>query len=115
MKLKVIKRKANPKVCSIRCGKNGGIWFGRGVQEALGLEAGDKVDFLQDEENPKDFFLRKLCGSLELKKTSGGTLSASNAMFVHAVRDIYAVEPPFSMLVSEKPNDECVYALIMKD
>lgn len=89
MKLKVIKRTVNPDVCTIRCGKNGGIWFGKGVQDALGLEAGDKVDFLQDEENPKDFYLRKLSGSVELRKSSGVSLIAANAMFVRTVRDIY--------------------------
>lgn len=113
MKLKVIQQSVKKGACTIRCGKNGGIWFGKVVQDVLGLEAGDKVDFLQDEEHPKDFYLRKLGGSLELRKGSGATLTVAHASFVRAMCDIYNIKPPFSMLVSERPNDECVYALVM--
>ncbi|MDE5703886.1 MAG: hypothetical protein K2H70_03580 [Bacteroidales bacterium] len=86
---------------------------GKVAQATLGLEAGDKVDFMQDEDSAKDFYLRKIGGQSELRKASS-SLCVVNTPFVRAVCDIYDVKPPFSMRVSEKPNDEGVYALIME-
>lgn len=114
MRLKTITSKIMREEPAIQAARTGRLTINRKGSEDLFLEAGDHIDIMQDEESPKDFYLRK-GGSLTIRKNSTGTLYASNAAVVRAMAEAHGIRPPFRMRLGIKPNDEGCYPLIMEE
>ena len=58
------------------------ISFSSGLVEKLNLSAGDKITLLQDEENPKDFYLStNTTNGITLRKIASGALMANLVSF----------------------------------
>ena len=70
------------KTCFINFHKKGMISFSSGLFEKLNLSAGDKITLLQDEENPKDFYLStNTTNGITLRKIASGALMANLVSF----------------------------------
>lgn len=114
MKLKVIKQGgASARGMYVIVAKRGTVIFGRRVCQEQNLEAGDKVDFLQDEDCPRDFFLDKAGRGCELRQHGkDGALRVCHLPFAQAVSEAYGIQAPFRMQLSRTANEEGVYALV---
>lgn len=113
MRLKTITAIGRRDEPAIQASRTGRLNIGRRGAEDLFLEAGDRIDILQDEESPKDFYLKK-GGSMTIRKSSSGMLYASNAAAVRAMAQAHGILPPFRMRLGIKPNDEGCYPLIVE-
>lgn len=99
----------------IHFGKNGQFFFNKASILEFSLEEGDKVDFLQDMENPKDFYLRPTGSETKIRRTSNGAgLGCTSSQVVHAIEDAHGIKAPFRMRVATQPTEGCYYALLLE-
>lgn len=97
----------------IHFGKNGQFFFNKASILEFSLEEGDKVDFLQDMENPKDFYLRPTGNELKIRKGSQyGGITGSSSTVMHAIEEAHGIKAPFWMRIATHPTDGCYYALL---
>jgi bifunctional DNA-binding transcriptional regulator/antitoxin component of YhaV-PrlF toxin-antitoxin module len=54
-------------IASVRVSKSGAITFSKTVKIELDLKSGDKIEFIQSEESPKDWFITKSDNGFKLR------------------------------------------------
>lgn len=81
--------------------KSGVLYFNIAAKEAAKLQPGDKIEFLQDEENPKDWYFSKSDNGLlvRAKNAKGAEIQSSKLAkeILHSI-DVYK---PATMRIGE--------------
>lgn len=116
----------NPANCVAKMGRNtpakvticksGLISFNRKATEALSLKTGDKIEFIQDLTNKKDWFVRKDTNGFELSLNKSFT-SPFNIKFncITLVEEIFRsldIHNTVSILISTSPDEMGMFAII---
>jgi hypothetical protein len=126
MKLKTFNRKdcnmgANEKRPLIGFEKTGIIRLNRKLCEALNIEIGDKINILQDQESPRDWYieLTKAEHGLVMRKHNTGALCCNAKAIVAEIQRSLGVVINKSMnyRVSTQPavDETNIYAIITRD
>lgn len=116
MKLKTIKQTSKrTDLPVINFGRHGHITFNKALRTEFNVEEGESVDFLQDQENPKDFYLRPTGSETKIRRTSNGAgLGCTSTQVVHAIEKAHGIKAPFRMRVATQPTEGCYYALLLE-
>lgn len=95
---------------------NGSISFSTSALAGIGLKKGDKIILIQDEDQPKDWFLSKDPDGFTLMK-NGGTLAIMNKSLAKAVTDSIQVETTVKIPIAIQHQDiegRRLFALLTK-
>ncbi len=117
-------RKFNRETCRIRpdghpyfsVSKGGIIRINREGSKLLQLKSGDKINILQDEERPKDWYVEKTTDELGLimrdtNKNSGLVCNAS-AIAAEMIRSLSLSLKTTTMRIAPKPAEGEIYAIL---
>jgi len=110
---------------TVRFNKQGQISFSIAIITAMGLKSGDKIEFIQDEEKPKDWYVVKCKNdngfTLRDFKGSNGLVTNSSSLVKTFIKSL---EPQFDSSVtsvgclmalqSTKVENEELFAIITK-
>lgn len=94
---------------SVNIGYTSGIvYFNEAAKALANLKAGDKIEFLQDEDNPKDWYFAKSVDGFELrdKKNSKGIMVQSSKITKELLHSIEVYKPATMRIAEAIPFDE---------
>lgn len=93
---------------SVNIGYTSGIiYFNESAKQLTNIKAGDKIEFLQDEDNPKDWYLAKSENGFEVrdKKKSKGVLVQSSKIVKELLHSIDVYKPATMRIAEAIPFD----------
>jgi len=116
MKLKKFEndRRFKRGTASVYMNKKGLLNFSSEFVRQTGLEPGQKVNFYQDEKEPRDWYLQTdPHGDFELYQTSGlKSLKLNSVALCEAITKSVGAELPISFKMAVEPTEPGLYAIL---
>lgn len=91
--------KQSPKL-SIR--KQGGVFLNKAAVDNFGLKAGDKIEFVNDEDSPREWYIKCILSDkgFELKDSKFNSLTFNSKVLTDAILDSIKFDHSAAMLLS---------------